>query len=98
MKIVIRVLTFMVICMPISLFAQLNGTITDKSTGEKISGAIVTIESSYAYSLTDANGSFSFSHLDEKNVILHVHHIAYELLTQAITLPYSDVKLQLQPG
>ncbi len=95
MKNLIQLLAAMLL--PLSLLAQLSGTLTDKSTGEKIPGAVITIESSYATSTSDVQGNFSFDHLNEKNVTLHVHHVSYELFTQTIMLPATDIKLQLQP-
>ena len=95
MKNVFQLLVVMLL--PLSMLAQLSGTLSDKSTGEKISGAVITIENSYAYAMSDAQGHFSFDHINEKSMILHVHHIAYELLTQTVTLPENDLKLMLQP-
>lgn len=88
---------FAVMLLPLSLFAQLNGTLTDRSTGEKIAGAVVTVENSYAYSISDAKGNFSIDHIKENSVTVHINHIAYEPFTQIITLPSTGLALQLQP-
>src|SRR4051812_5570621 len=75
---------------------EIHGTLVDKSTGQPISGAVVTIDNSYAYALTDAKGNFSFSHIHQQNVTLHINHVAYQPITQAIMEPSGDVKLEMQ--
>lgn len=57
-----------------------TGHVVDQSTGEAVSGAVVTIESSggrQGETLTDEKGRFSFERLDLDTYLVAVEHLAY---------------------
>src|SRR4051812_34989498 len=93
-------LQMLALLLPVTLMAAtdenpLSGTLTDKATGDAIAGAVITIENSYIYTTTDEHGRFSFDHLKDKSVTLHVNHIAYESFTETVTLPSEALKVEM---
>ena len=74
----IRIVT-LIILFPVLLSAQekISGIIKDKNSGEPIVNAVVHIDSTFLYSLTNQNGEFKFSGLKGNSFPLSITHIAY---------------------
>jgi iron complex outermembrane receptor protein len=69
---------------------SLNGTVQDESSGEKIPGAVVSIENSFSTAVTDYEGKFEFKNLKPGNYHLVISHISYERFIADAALPSSS--------
>src|ERR1041385_270856 len=67
--------------------SSLTGTVQDESSGEKIPGAMVQIENSYATAVTDYEGKFELQNLRPGNYHLVISHISFEKITAEVTVP-----------
>src|SRR2546423_1800243 len=96
-KIGVAILTAVVL-LPVAAFSQnkLAGAVADESTGEKIAGAIVTVENSFSMGTTDSHGNFTISGLKNDQVKIHIAHLAYKDTFLIVNLPSAPVLIQLK--
>ncbi|MBK6397200.1 MAG: TonB-dependent receptor [Bacteroidetes bacterium] len=76
---------------------KLTGTVTDKSTGEKIPGVTIYIPDLKTGSITDINGEFRIENLPDKKLIFQFSLIGYKNYITTIDLSTTrsiDVKLE----
>lgn len=75
-----KLILVFLISTPLFLQAQtvLTGTIKENTTGTPIVGALVIIDSTFNYSVSDAKGNFRFSGLKGERFSITVSHISYE--------------------
>ena len=75
---------------------SLTGTVSDESSGEKIPAAVVRIENSFLYTLTDAEGKFELANLKPGNYKLTVSHIAYEKIEVDAVVPSPGLDIRMK--
>jgi len=89
---------FLGFVLPTTVFAQniLSGQVSNEKTGEKIQGAVITVENSYASVVTDANGNFKIANLKTGQAKIRISHISYEPLETLWTSsePILNIKLK----
>ncbi len=73
---------FLICLMPSAMFAQnsFSGILKDKSTGEPVDGAVITIDSSYYATLSNMEGRFSFSGINRSAISITINHLSYQPL------------------
>jgi iron complex outermembrane receptor protein len=78
-------------------YSQINmsGTISDKTTNEKLQSAVVSIPEIKRGTTTDASGIFSFSSLPKGNYLLNIKYVGYASLNIQLKL-YRDTIIQIQ--
>src|SRR5690606_17349941 len=84
---------------PFGALAQssLNGTVTDKQTGEPLPGASVTLIDLTLITSTDIDGNFSFEGLKSGEYKLAVSYVGYNSVQQNVVLPLTQaLTIQLQ--
>ena len=93
----IRIVT-LVILFPVLLSAQekISGIIKDKNTGEPIINAVVHIDSTFLYSLTNQKGEFKFSGLKGNSIPLSITHISY-ITEKKLILNSSQILIEMLP-
>jgi len=76
------------------LFSQkmssVNGRITDKQTGEPLSGATVVIKGISTSVITSSEGYYSFTNLNAGRVNLIISYVGYENMELAVTVNVGD--------
>ena len=93
----IRIVT-LIILFPVLLSAQekISGIIKDKNSGEPIVNAVVHIDSTFIYSLTNQNGEFKFSGLKGNSFPLSITHIAY-ITEKKLVSGSSEILIDMLP-
>ena len=73
---------------PFVLSAQKSiiGILKDKETGELITGAVVNIDSTFYYAVSDLNGRFTISGLSGNNFLITITHISYTTEKKSISI------------
>ncbi|MVN21073.1 TonB-dependent receptor [Mucilaginibacter arboris] len=73
----------------------ISGTVSDKTSKEKLAGVTVTVRGGQATS-TDAYGHFSFKTTRQKPFTLVISYVGYQTLEQQITGSSTDLSFELQ--
>ena len=94
-------LTLLLQCAVVMGFAQftLKGTVINE-TGERLSGANLTISNSFSRTTTDVNGTFLFKNLKGKNYQLTISYMGYEKQTKDVEVTGDqtlDIVMKLDP-
>ncbi len=77
----------------------LTGVITDKSNGEPIIGATVSVPDVRIGAITDANGRFALSHLPKGIHLIQITYVGYAAFTQNVDLSKTTVlNIKLDPS
>ncbi|MCX6290971.1 MAG: TonB-dependent receptor, partial [Bacteroidetes bacterium] len=81
-----------------TVFSQgsLTGIISDETSGEKIRGAVVSIEHTFLKAITDANGNFTIANVKNGPMKLHVTHLAYQDYSEEIKSAGSPLAIRLK--
>ena len=82
------------------VFAKIQGTVTDHSTGSPLSNASVTLTPSGLSKITDDNGFFRFDELDTQQYTLTVQKSGYQpnrKTVNAVSGETQQVDIQLTP-
>jgi iron complex outermembrane receptor protein len=66
--------------------ASLSGKITDKNTGEPVSGVSIYIPDLKAGTITDMNGIYKMENLPKSKVLIQVSYVGYKLVAQIVDL------------
>ena len=76
------------ILLPFMASAQLSisGKISDKNTGEALTGASVSLENSFSSTRTDASGNYSLKNLRSGNYLIRVTYLGYLSVQRNINL------------
>ena len=77
---------------------QLNGTITDATSGEPIFSANIFFPKLEKGTMTDLDGKFSLKNLPQGNYKMVVSSIGYTTFTQEISLPSENIDISLTPS
>jgi len=85
--------------LPAFAFPQnyIRGTVSNESTGEKIQGAVVSVENSLVNTVTDAEGNFTLSNVKNDLVGIHVSHLAYGKFFAVVKPSESPIPIRLKP-
>ncbi len=86
------------VLLPAIAFSQhtLSGNVASESSGEKISGAVVSVDNSFATAVTDPNGNFMLTNFKNDHVKIHVTHLSYESYEAEFTLSEEPVTIRLK--
>lgn len=74
---------------------MLSGTVKDAQSGEKLTGAHVTVENSFHFAVTDRQGNFSFSDLEKGTYRLKISFMGFETFHKSVQLN-NDVHLAVE--
>jgi hypothetical protein len=70
---------------PLNIYATLYGVVSDRETGEPMSGASVTLQPGGKTQTTDANGAYEFNDLDAKQYTITVQQPGYKVEYEAVS-------------
>lgn len=80
------------VILPFLTLAQfsISGKVSDKTTGENLTGAVVSISNTYIAVSTDISGAFSIKNLKKGTYEIKISFLGYKTITQ--TLPITENK------
>lgn len=66
--------------------AVVSGKVVDRASGDPLPGAVVTLDGSFLWSVTDGEGAFSFKDIENGSYTLEVSLLGYETYSSSITV------------
>lgn len=81
-----------VVAMATSTKTSLNGKVTDKKTGEALTGVSVYFPDLKIGAFTDQNGLYKIENLPDKELLVQVSYIGYQTIVEKVDLSQSNHK------